>query len=497
FGGAPKFPRPVQHDFLHAYFALKNDEVARQMSDHTLRMMADRGMNDQLGGGFHRYSVDGEWIVSHFEKMLYDQAQLTISYLEMFGITGDAYFAGIAEKTLRYVWRDMTHIDGAFFAAEDADSLERANSDHKVEGAFYVWKKLEIESLLAEDARLFCDFYGVKGAGNAPREGDPHGEFKGKNILFEEETVQVVAKMNGLSVREVLQRLERARGILFEVRGRRPRPHRDEKIIAAWNGLMISAFARAAVALDNPKWSRIALGAANFVFSELWDGQNLRRHFKDGPADVPGFADDYAALSRACLDLYAATFDVSWLQKAEILADRMTELFWDEENGAFFNSGQDPRVLVRFKEDYDGAEPSASGLAVEVGARLWHLLGREDWRDKSERTVSAFSQRVEAIPTAMPLLLKGKMLLDAPPQHIVIAGEKAASAELIQAAREGYAPFRHTILLDEASREFFASRQPFLSEMKEIDGKPAAYVCQNFACQRPVSSALEVKALLS
>ncbi|PQV63877.1 hypothetical protein B1R32_10884 [Abditibacterium utsteinense] len=496
FGGPPKFPRPVQHDFLHAYYISTKNETARQMSEVTLRAMADKGMNDQLGGGFHRYSVDGEWIVSHFEKMLYDQAQLVVSYLEIFQISGEKYYAEIAEKTLSYVRRDMTHIDGGFFAAEDADSLEFPDSNHKEEGAFYVWKQSEIEAILGADARLFCDFYSVKPNGNAPREGDPHGEFAGKNILFEAENIQTVAKMNGISVRDALEKLEASREKLFEARKKRPRPHRDEKIIVAWNGLMISAFARAAVALQNPKHARTAQSAANFLIAELWDGENLRRHFKDGAADVPAFCDDYAALSRACLDLYDATFEVSWLEKAEALADRMSELFWDETSGGFYNSGEDARVLVRFKEDYDGAEPSANALAVEVGARLFHLLGREDWRDKAEKTVSAFGERLNSIPSAMPLLLRGKMILDTAPQHIVIAGEKADVGELLQAAREGFAPFRYVILLDEKSRSFFVEKQPFLQKMEEVEGKPAVYICQNFACQRPVLGADGVRAIL-
>ncbi len=497
FGGPPKFPRPVQHDFLHAFYKLTTVESARQMSEITLRAMADKGMNDQLGGGFHRYSVDGEWIVSHFEKMLYDQAQLVIAYLEMFQITGESYYAQIAEKTLNYVRRDMTHIDGGFFAAEDADSLEFSDSNHKEEGAFYVWKQSEIEQILGADARLFCDFYSVKTNGNAPREGDPHGEFAGKNILFESENIRTVARMNGLTVNDAIQKLDTSRAILFEARKKRPRPHRDEKIIVAWNGLMISAFARAAVALGNPKYARTASGAANFLFSELWDGENLKRHFKDGAADVPAFCDDYAALARACLDLYDATSDFLWIEKAETLADRMTELFWDDATGGFFNSSEDPRVLVRFKEDYDGAEPSANALAVEVGARLFHLLGREDWRDKAEKTVAAFGERLASIPSAMPLLLRGKMLLDTPPQHIVIAGEKSDSSELLSAAREGYAPFRFVILLDEKSRLFWVEKQSFLQKMEKIDGKPAAYVCQNFACQRPVTGADEVRTILT
>ena len=490
FGQAPKFPRPVTHDFLHAFYALKKDETARLMSENTLRMMNDRGMNDQLGGGFHRYSVDPFWIVSHFEKMLYDQAQLAISLLEMVQISGDDYYSQAVEKVLGYVWRDMSHIDGGFYAAEDADSLPRPKALLKEEGAFYVWKKSEINELLGQpEAQIFCDFYGVQSGGNAPREGDPHGEFKGHNILFESAELPAVAKMNGVTLREATDKLAHAQETLLEARKSRPRPHRDDKIIVAWNGLMISAFARAAVALDNPRYARIAVGAAEFILSELWDGENLKRHWKDGAADVPAFCDDYAALARGCLDLYDATWETRWLQRAEQLADRMSELFWDENGGAFFNSSDDPNVLVRFKEDYDGAEPSANSLALEVGARLFQLLGREDWRDKSVQTAQAFAERLAQIPSAMPLLLRGQMLLDAPPQHVVIVGEKADSGALIAAARAGFAPFRHLILLDEASREFFGERQQWTREMKQVDGKPTAFVCRDFACQAPTTDA--------
>ena len=493
FGQAPKFPRPVTHDFLHAFYALKGDETARLMSENTLRMMNDRGMNDQLGGGFHRYSVDQFWVVSHFEKMLYDQAQLAVSLLEIYQISGDEYYSNSVEKVLSYVWRDMSHIDGGFYAAEDADSLPRPKALLKEEGAFYVWKKSEINELLGQpDAQIFCDFYGVQSEGNAPREGDPHGEFKGQNILFESAEMPALAKMNGVTLREATDKLARAKEILFEARKSRPRPHRDDKIIVAWNGLMISAFARASVALDNPRYARIAAGAAEFVLSELWDGENLKRHWKDGAADVPAFCDDYAALARGCLDLYDATFETRWLARAEQLADRMSVLFWDKSGGAFFNSSDDPNVLVRFKEDYDGAEPSANSLALEVGARLFQVLGREDWREKSTRTANAFAERMAQIPSAMPLLLRGQMLLEAPPQHVVIVGEKEQSSELIRAARAGFDPFRHLILLDEASREFFGERQEWTREMKQLDEKPTAFVCRDFACQAPTTDATKL-----
>lgn len=492
FGGPPKFPRPVGHDFLHAY----GTPESLEMSFATLKMMNERGMCDQLGGGFHRYSVDEQWIVSHFEKMLYDQAQLVVSNLEAFQLSGDEGFKEAAQKTLSYVWRDMTHIDGGFFAAEDADSQPKHGAPHKEEGAFYVWTERELNAILGEDARPFKDFYGVQTLGNAPREGDPHGEFRGKNILFCAEELQVVAKMNGLSIRETAQKLETARERLFEIRSKRPRPHRDDKIIASWNGLMISSFARAGTILNQPRWTRAASNAARFVFLELWDGENLYRHFKDGRADVLAFADDYAAMARACLDLYDATFDVNWIQQAETLADRMWELFFDQENGGFWNSQEDPQVAVRFKEDYDGAEPSASSLAVEVGARLFHLVGRDDWRARTEHTTHAFASRLSSIPSAMPLLLRGQMLLENAPQHIVIAGERDASTELLAAARAGFAPSRFVVLLDERNRNFWESRQEFLRGMKLIDGQATAFVCQNFACQSPTTKAEEVRKLL-
>jgi len=491
FVGPPKFPRPVNHDFLHAL----GTPAALEMSFHTLRMMNGRGMNDQLGGGFHRYSVDALWIVSHFEKMLYDQAQLTISSVEAWQLSGDETFREAAEKTLRYVWRDLTHLDGGFFAAEDADSQPKHGAPHKEEGAFYVWKEREIDEITGADARAFKDFYGVQSKGNAPREGDPHGEFKGKNILFQAEELPVVAKMNGLSVRELSERLEASREKLFAERAKRPRPHRDDKVIAAWNGLMISAYARAGTAFDNPKWTRAARVAFDFVWRELWDGENLFRHFKDGRADVLAFADDYAALSRAALDLYDATFETSFLERAETLADRMFALFGDE-SGGFWNSQLDPQIPVRFKEDYDGAEPSASSLALEVGARLFHLLARDDWRERAEKTALAFAPRLESIPSAMPLLLRGQMLLQNPPQHVVIAGEREAAREFLRVAREGFAPSRFVVLLDDQSRNWWESRAQWLRGMKPQNERPTAFVCQNFACQAPTTDAEEVRRLL-
>lgn len=498
FGDAPKFPRPVVHDFLHRFALQSEDTLALQMSVKTLRSMGDGGMNDQLGGGFHRYSVDSQWIVSHFEKMLYDQAQLVVSYVEMFQFTRDPYFADVARSTLDYVLRDMTHAGGGFFAAEDADSLASESDAHKEEGAFYVWTKQEIEEILGtERAPIFCEYYGVKDEGNAPLEGDPHGEFKGKNILLRAMKLDEAAKRFFMPFEEVARLLRECRDQLFEVRAQRSRPHRDDKIIVAWNGLMISAFARAAQVLDEPRYLEAATRAADFIKGELWDerAQSLRRHYKDGAADVPAFAEDYAYFVRGLLDLYEAGFDVQYLAWAEVLNDSLLQNFWDEQSGGLFSSSPDPNVLLRFKEDYDGAEPSPNSIAADNCVRLWHLLDREDLREKAHLIFEAFAGRLRDIAPAMPLMLASRMNFDSSPLHVVIAGDKASddTRQLLNTVHEVFSPYQNVILLNDESREYFVSRLPFVAEMKMMDGKATAYVCRDFACRQPVTTSEELR----
>jgi uncharacterized protein YyaL (SSP411 family) len=497
FGDAPKFPRPATHDFMHRYGATNANEesgqMALQMSRHTLGAMSDGGMNDQLGGGFHRYSVDEQWIVSHFEKMLYDQAQLVISYIEMFQMTREPYFANTARNTLEYVLRDMTHPDGGFFSAEDADSLPTHTSTHKDEGAFYVWTVQELEQILgAENAAIFGYFYGVRPEGNAPAQGDPHGEFKGKSILYLARDITEVERRFGKPAQELVDIIAEARTKLFALREQRPRPHRDDKIIASWNGLMIGAFARTAQVLGEERFADAAGRAAAFIKRELWDDQTqtLRRHYKDGAADVPAFADDYAAMARGCIELFEATFEVEHLQWAVELLETLNRDFWDEEHGGYFNSAPDPRVLLRMKEDYDGAEPSANSVACEALLRLSRVLERDDLRDRAEATLQVFGERVSKIPQAMPQLLCAAMLAQTPPIHIVIAGERDAedTKAMLATVQETFTPFKSLLVLDDSNREFFAQHLPFTAEMKPRDGQATAYVCRDFACQQPVTT---------
>ncbi len=487
FGEAPKFPRPVTHDFLHRYYNKYQDEVALQMSRQTLIAMGNGGMNDHLGGGFHRYAVDSQWIVSHFEKMLYDQAQLVVSYLEMFQFTGNPYYADIARKTLDYILRDLTHGGGGFFAGEDADSLSDASATHKEEGAFYVWTQKEIEQALgSEDAARFGYYYSVEEKGNAPKEGDPHGEFKGKNILHFPQQPDA----------EAADFLRKCREKLFTIRETRPRPHRDEKVIVAWNGLTISAFARAAQVLEDGRYLEAAQRAGRFIKAELWDENSftLLRHYKDGAANVAGFAEDYAFLVRGLLDLFEASFDIEWLEWAQTLNDTMLEKFWDEQGGGLFSSAPDENILLRFKEDYDGAEPSPNSITAENCIRLHHLFENAGLREKAEAIFQAFAGRLRDAAPAMPLLLAAQMSFNEPPLHIfIVAGEdRDGTNQLLRAIHSIFLPNKTLVVLDEPLREYFVTRLPFVAEMKLRDDKATAYVCRDFACRAPVTSAEEL-----
>jgi uncharacterized protein YyaL (SSP411 family) len=479
-------------------WAVSDEDKAIEMSRQTLEAMSRGGMRDHLGGGFHRYSVDAQWVVSHFEKMLYDQAQLVISLLEIGQISGDTYFFDVARSTLDYITRDLTHPAGGFYSAEDADSFEKEGDDHKKEGAFYVWSRAEIEQVLGADAGLFCAFYNVRPGGNAPPQGDPHGEFRGQNILFESSPLADVATQFKVSEEEAAQVLTRGRQKLFDLREGRPRPHRDDKVIVSWNGLAISAFARVGAILDESKYLEAAARAAAFIRRELWDESTatLKRHYKDGASEVNGFADDYAALARGMLDLFEATGKEEHLAWAQVLQGTLARLFFDESRGGFFASAPDPQVLVRLKDDYDGAEPAASSLAAMNDLRLSEL-GDEGARERAEKTLFAFADRLSQAPHAMPKMLCAALYAHTPPSHIVLVGEGEGVQVLARAARAQFAPFTSMVLLTDENRAALSARMPFLAAMREVDGRAAAYVCRNFACQSPVTTASALRETLS
>jgi hypothetical protein len=410
FGGAPKFPRPSELLFLLRESARTGDDTARAMAIRTLEAMASGGMRDHVGGGFHRYSVDAAWRVPHFEKMLYDQAQLVLAYLEAAEATGDRALADVADDTLRYVSRDLSDQQGGFYSAEDADSLppeRRAEAGAgKTEGAFYLWGFDELGDLLGADADLVRARFGVVPSGNAPF--DPHGDFGAKNLLYEARSVAELARDFALDPGQIALRLARARTMMFNARACRPRPHLDDKVITAWNGLMIAAFARGSRVLGRAEWLTRAVGAAGFLRDRMWRPleRTLFRRSRDGEVAVAGFAEDYACAVWGALELAAAGASGGWLDWAVTLQHRQDELFRDDEGGGWFSTtGHDSSILLRLKEDYDGAEPSASSIGVANLLALAGLTGDATWRDRAEGTLAAFADRMTAMSRSVPLML--------------------------------------------------------------------------------------------
>jgi hypothetical protein len=478
------------------------------MATETLRAMAMGGMRDHIGGGFHRYSVDAEWRVPHFEKMLYDQAQLVLAYLEVAQATRDDFYATVAEDTLAYVIRDLTDPAGGFYSAEDADSIPPEDAGdpaaHKSEGAFYIWSDEEIEKLLGDDAAVARRRFGIEADGNAPE--DPQGEFRGKNLLYISESVDDIAIRTSQSAQSVIDALGRIREKLFDARKRRPRPHLDDKVLTAWNGLMIGAFARAArVRAGNAsagEYLDAAVRAARFIRGALWreEDQRLLRRYRDGEAAIDGYAEDYAYLIFGLLELFQADGDPAWLEWAITLQAQQDALFWDPEEGGWFSTtGRDPSVLLRLKEDYDGAEPAAGSVSVWNLLTLEHLVGGGTWLPKAERTLSRFGPRIGAAARVVPMMLAGLASWHAGHTQIVIAGASGSddTLDLQREVAARYLPFAVTIPISPGARQdALAKILPWVAAMRAREERATAYVCRGFACLEPVTDPSALSAQL-
>src|SRR5881392_2326594 len=534
FGTAPKFPRPVSLNFLTRFYTRdpksESGKHALEMDLVTLRKMAAGGMHDHLGGGFHRYSVDRYWHVPHFEKMLYDQAQLAVAYLDAFQITQDPQFESVARDILDYVARDMTSKEGGFFSAEDADSLFEHGKPEHGEGVFYIWTKKEIDTALGDAAEIFDFHYGVQPRGNAPEGSDPQDEFRGKNILIERHTIAETAKHfgntgilsasrtdssrgepvrpagvsppdpeSGQAARDLLKR---CREKLFSIRSKRPRPHLDDKIIAAWNGLMISAYARGAQVLDEPRYLEIATRAAKFLRTNLYGEKSklLYRNYRCGRSDIEGFADDYAFVIQSLLDLYEASFDVEWLKFAIQLQETQDRLFFDEKNGGYFStSGKDESVFLRMKDDNDGAEAAASSVAALNLLRLAQFRDDKQMAERARKTIDAFTTTLSHFPSAMPQMLVALDYSLSKPRQIVIAGKKDApeTKALVKEVHRHFLPNTVLFLADGAEGQgYIGEKNEAIRAMSPIDGKPAAYVFENFTCKAPVTDPKQLAELL-
>ena len=500
FGNAPKFPRPSELVFLLREHARTGAAEPRDMALLTLRAMALGGMRDHLGGGFHRYSVDADWRVPHFEKMLYDQAQLVQAYVDAAQLTGDPQYADVAIDTLAYVRRDLTDPGGGFYSAEDADSVPPEHGGdataHKKEGAFYIWSHEEVRRVLGERAEPFMQRYGVLEGGNAPF--DPQDEFTGKNLLYTARSLEDVAVATGRSVAVLRAELALAREALFAARLGRPRPHLDDKVLTAWNGLMIGASARAGRILGDPAWVEDAGRAARFLRTRLWDESSgtLLRRYRRQHAAVAAYAEDYACLASGLLELFQATGDPGWLQWAMTLHARLDELFADPVEGGWFSTtGEDPSVLLRLKEQYDGAEPAATSVAALNLLALAHLTGDSALTARAEAAIGSFRSQ---LGRAVPLMLAALSAYHAGSPQVVIVGDPAAAdtAALNETAGRVYLPTALVVPVTPAHREALAHVLPWTQPMIAREGRATAYVCRDFTCQTPAVRPDELEAQL-
>jgi uncharacterized protein YyaL (SSP411 family) len=493
FGDAPKFPNTMSLELLlrvhlHKVKGEISDQASqggiteREIVETSLRHMANGGIYDQLGGGFHRYSVDAEWLVPHFEKMLYDNALLIQLYLHAYLVTNNPFYERIVEETLQYVVREMVSAEGGFYSTQDADSEGE-------EGKFFLWTEEEIKhSLDAHDAALFIDYYGVTRGGN----------FEGKNILNVVREIEEVADRAQLSEDEVQNSLARSRAVLFKDREQRIKPGRDEKVLTSWNGLMLRSFAEAARYLNRPDYLQVASNNADFLLRSLRRDGRLLRTYKDGRAHLNGYLEDYAFLADGLLALYEASFDVRWFNEARSLMDQAIDLFADEQNGGFFDTGVDHEELVsRPKDIMDNATPAGNSVAADVLLKLAAYTGEISYRQRADDYLHAIADAMTQYPQAFGYALGALDFSLSAAKEIAIIGDVRASdtRELLNIVNDRYLP--ESVLACCAAGDVSAQQAiALLADRPLKESRATAYVCQNFACQAPVNSPAALEALL-
>ncbi len=486
FGSAPKFPHPMDLRLLLRVAKRFGDDNALQMVRLTLDKMAMGGVYDQLGGGFHRYSTDERWLVPHFEKMLYDNALLACTYLESYQATGEPSYREVVEETLAYVLREMTSPEGPFYSTQDADS-------EGVEGKFFVWSESEIREVLGGDAAdVFGYVHGV----------EPHGNWEGHNILHRPKTYEQCARLMKIEEPELRRVLADARRKLLEVRGRRVWPGRDDKVLTSWNGLMIAAFARAAQALDNPDYATAAARAADFVLRTMRTPEGLLyRTWSAGSAPkLNGYLEDYSYLLDALVSLYETTFELHWLGAALDVARVLIDQCWDDAEGGFFYTGRDhERLIARTKDPHDNATPSGNAMAAAGLLRLAKLTGRDDLRDKAERTLRLFRGIMEQSPMAAGQMLIAFDFHLGPVDEIAIVGDAAneETRRVLRALRTGFRPHQVVALKPAAGDTSGVEAAVPLLAGKTAAGAVTTYVCRDFACQAPLVGAEALERSLS
>ena len=487
FGSQPKFPNPTNIEYLLRFWHGADNANFLHLAKLTLDKMAQGGIYDQLGGGFHRYSTDAHWLAPHFEKMLYDNAQLLPLYLSMYQITQEPTYARVARETLAYIKREMTHPDGGFYATQDADSEGE-------EGKFFVWKKVEIDALLGSDARLFCRYYDITDTGNWER---------GANIPHLTVTLNQLAAMFNQEPEATAARIAQAKTVVFEAREQRVKPFRDEKILTAWNGLMISGMARVYTVLGDAEALDIARRAIAFLQRHMLRDGRLLRTYKDGQAKLDAYLDDYAFFSAALLDVFEATFDRAYFELASSLTATLLDEFWDEEFGGFFFTGKHHEALItRTKSAFDQAIPSGNAVAAKTLLRLYHLTGRDDYLQRAERVLSLYAPQMERQAFGLGAMLNTLDFYLRKPYEIALIGDPAAAdtQALLGAIRAQYLPNQIIIHLDpqrlEADLDALPPLRDLLTGKSQVGSRATAYVCRDFTCSLPMTEPADLAAYL-
>ncbi len=493
FGDHPKFPSPHNLTFLLQYWQRTREPMALTMVERTLRSMRLGGIYDHVGFGFHRYSTDSEWLLPHFEKMLYDQAMLTLAYSEAFLATGRAEYERTVREVLTYVLRDMTSDDGGFFSAEDADSEGE-------EGKFYLWSIDQVREVLDKDEAAFAiDIFSLDPEGNYLDESTRKPT--GSNIPHLQESHAEAAQRLEMEHAEFEDRLESVRAKMFRAREKRIRPLKDDKILTDWNGLMAAAMAKAGRVFGDDAYLAAADRAVEYVWKTMRskDGRLMHR-YRDGSVSVPGFLDDYVFLTWACLELYDATADPRHLRRAIDLQEETLARFWDDDRGGFFFTADDAeRLLVRQKEIYDGAMPSGNSAAMANLVRLSRLTGHAAYRDRADTVAAAFAADVSRMPSAHTQLMAAVQSASSASLEVVIAGEPGAqdTTELMKVVRSLYLPQAAVLVVpDGEAGAHIRQIAPFTENYASIDGRAAAYVCRDFQCKLPTTDPAKLAELL-
>ena len=486
FGSAPKFPQPTNLSLLLFYWQRTGNNKALSIVEKTLDAMAEGGIYDHIGGGFHRYSTDAHWLIPHFEKMLYDQALLSKVYLQAYQITKNKKYATIAREVFDYVLRDMTDANGGFYSAEDADSEGK-------EGTFYLWDPKQTESVLDKDeAWIFNNYYGVTKKGNFE---------EGRTILNITTSIKQLEKKLKKDHDQIEKILTTARTKIFNEREKRIRPHRDDKVITAWDGLMISSLAYGGTVLQEQKYITAAEKAATFGLETLYQNGRLMRYYRNGQVIERAFLDDYAFMIIGLLELYEATFDAKWLIEAKKLSEEMIELFADREEGWFFLTGKDSEKLIaRTKPASDGAIPSGNSIAALALLKLGRLTMNQNFTKQGSKVLEAFSQQLQQSPAYSSAMLMALNFWLGPTQEIVIAGD-ANSTDIKQMLKLIHSRFmpNAVVLLHEQGSKGLAIEQivPFIKNQIATGGKTTTYVCENYVCNRPVNKIDDLDKILS